>query len=221
MDNQLSIQELLKFAAGTLGFVLVSACSPSTRILDEALIYQGPQFQLKLVRYFQDIPLSYTGEVFFVQCSSAQTRNSPAQKTQDAGWRSLGSGGAIGSKSAAEVAARERRNYFVIDDKTLVWIGTGVNVSFDACGGFHAWYPTALAEDVITPVAKPDYCKPRGAADCRQNDFMGDREPRFDEIAVTSSGGISFIVHSKAIRGGKSVRVRSSDFGKTWQSELF
>ena len=215
------MHKLLKFAAGSLAFVLVSGCSPSTRRLDEALIHQGPQFQLKLVRYFQDIPLSYSGEIFVVQCSSAKTRNSPAQKTQDAGRRSLGSGGAIGSNSAVELAVRERRNYLVIDDMTLVWLGTGVNVSFDACGGFHSWYPTALAEDVITPVTKPDYCQPRGTADCRYYDFMGDRAPRFDEINVTSSGGISFIVHSKAIRDGKAVHVRSSDFGRTWQSELF
>jgi hypothetical protein len=184
------------------------------------MIYEGPQFQLKLVRYFEDLPFHYTGEVFRVQCSSQQTRNAQADKTQDAGWVSLGNGGAIGSKSAAELAERERRNYLVVDDHILVWIGNGVNASFDACGSFRGWYPTSLPEDLIVPAEKPDYCKPRGNVDCRHYDFLGEREPRFEELRVTSQGSISFIVRSKAIRNGKSVRVQSPDFGKTWQIAL-
>lgn len=203
-----------------LTFVFLSACSPSTRKLDEAVIYEGPQFRLKLVRYFESLPLHYTGEVFRVQCASAQTKDSPAHKTQDAGWVSLGSGGAIGSKSAAELVERERRNYLLVDDSTLVWIGNGVNVSFDACGSFRGWYPTSLSEDLIIPAEKPDYCKPRGNVDCRHYDFLGDRGPRFEEIRVMSQGSISFIVRSKAFRNGKSVQVQSTDFGKTWQTEL-
>ena len=205
---------------GILAFVFLFACSPSTRKLDEAMIYEGPQMRLKLVRYFEDLPFHYTGEVFCVQCSSRQTRNSQAHKTQDAGWVSLGNGGAIGSNSAAELAGRERRKYLVVNDQTLVWIGNGVNVSFDACGSFRGWYPTSLPEDLIVPAKKPDYCKPQGKMDCRQYDFLGERESRFEEIRVTSQGSISFIVRSKAIRNSKSVRVQSSDFGKTWQIAL-
>lgn len=129
-----------------------------------------------------------------------------------------GNGGAIGSKSAVELAERERHNYLVVDDQTLVWIGNGVNVSFNACGSFRGWYPTSLPEHLIEPVSKPDYCKPQGSADCRHYDFLGEGEPRFQEIHVTSRGSISFIVRSKAIRDLKSVRVQSSDFGKTWQT---
>ncbi|MBT8372390.1 MAG: hypothetical protein HKO68_00255 [Desulfobacterales bacterium] len=207
-------------AGGIFAFVFLLACGLSTRKIDEAMIYDGPQFRIKLVRYFENFPLHYTGEVFRVQCASPQTRNSPSHRTQDAGWVTLGNGGAIGSKSAAELAERERRNYLVVDDQTLVWIGNGVNVSFDACGSFLGWYPTSLPEELIDPAEKPDYCQPKGNADCRHYDFMGEREPHFEKIQVKSRGHISFIVRSKAIRKGQSVRVQSSDFGKTWQTAL-
>lgn len=220
MPIHCSIRGLLRLACVIFAFLFLFACSPSPRKLDEALIYEGRQFRLKLVRYFENLPLHYTGEVFRVQCSSMQTVESPANRTQEAGWVTLGNGSAIGSQSAAELADREGRNYLVVDEQTLVWIGTGVNVSFDACGRFRGWYPTALPEDLIVPVEKPDYCKPNGSADCRHYDFMGVREPRFEEIQVTPQGFISFIVRSKAIRNGKSVLVRSKDYGKTWQTKL-
>lgn len=194
------------------------ACSPTTRRLDEATIYEGPQFRIKLVRYFEDLPFHYTGEAFTVQCSSARTVNSPATKTQDTGSVTIGNGGAIGSKSAAELAERERRKYIIIDDQTLVWIGNGVNVSFDACGQFRGWYPTALPDELIELTEKPEWCAPRGKADCRHYDFLGDREPRFDEIRVTRAGTISFVVRSKAFRSRKAVSVQSTDFGRTWNA---
>ncbi|MCI0533830.1 MAG: hypothetical protein L0Z50_01240 [Verrucomicrobiales bacterium] len=73
-------------------------------------------------------------------------------------------------------------------------------------------------EDLIVPAEKPDYCRPRGNVDCRRYDFLGEREPRFEELQVTFHGSISFIVRSKAIRNGKSIRVQSPDFGKTWHT---
>ncbi len=197
--------------------VVFLGCFPSTRRLDEAPMYDGPRFRLKLVRYYENYPLHYTGEIFRVQCSSAETKSSPSRKTQDAGWVSLGRGGAIGSKSAAEVAQRERARYIVIDDSTLVWIGNGVSISFDACGRFRAWYPTSLPEELIVPVEKPDRCKPKGTTDCRFMDFRRDRKPRFDDIRVSPEGHVSFMVRSKALRGDKAVRAESSDFGQTWQ----
>lgn len=208
----------LKLAAGTMAFAFLLACSATTRKLDEATIYQGPQFRLKLVRYFENLPFHYTGEVFTVQCSSARTVNSRGSTTQDAGWVTVGNGGAIGSKSAAELAERERHKYTVIDDQTLVWIGNGVNVSFDSCGQFRGWYPTSLPENLIDAVEKPEQCAPRGTADCRHYDFLGDRAPRFDEIRVNRDGNLSFVVHSKAFRNQKAVSVQSMDFGRTWKA---
>jgi hypothetical protein len=201
--------------------MFLASCSPTTRKLDEAPIYEGPQFRIKLVRYYEDLPWHYTGEVFRVQCASARTANSPGHKTQDAGWVTLGNGGAIGSKSAKGLAERERRNYLVIDDRTLAWTGNGVNVSFDACGSFRARYPTSLPEDLIAPAEKPDYCKPQGNVDCRHYDFLGDRRPRFEEIRVTPAGLISFVVYSTALRDNKAVRVQSTDFGHTWETSIF
>jgi len=203
---------------GALVCIFAGACTPTTRRLDEAAIYQGPQFRLKLVRYFEDYPLHYKGEVFTVQCSSARTAKSPASKTQDAGWVSVGNGGAIGSKSASELAEREHHKYKVIDDQTLVWIGNGLNVSFDACGQFRGWYPTSLPDDLIDAKEKPEWCAPQGTADCRHYDFLGDREPRFDDIQVTRAGSISFVARSKAFRNQQAMSVQSEDFGRTWKA---
>ena len=203
---------------GALVSITVLACTPTTRRLDEASIYQGSQFRLNLVRYFEDYPLHYTGEVFTVQCSSARTANSPATKTQDAGWVSVGNGGAIGSKSATELVERERHKYMVIDDQTLVWAGNGLNVSFDACGQFRGWYPTSLPNELIDAMEKPEWCAPKGTADCRHYDFLGDREPRFDEIQVTRAGSISFVARSKAFRNQQAMSVQSEDFGRTWKA---
>lgn len=212
---------VLRLATASLALMFLASCGESTRKLDENLFYDGPQFRLKLVRYYENLPLHFTGEVFRVQCSSARTTDSPGHKTQDAGWVSLGNGGAIGSKSAADVAERERRNYIVVDDQTLVWIGNGVNVSFDACGHFRGWYPTSLPKDLIVPAEKAEDCTRRGTVDCRQFDFLGDRKPSFEDVRVQSQGHISFVVRSKAFRPGKTVRVQSIDFGKTWESEVF
>lgn len=209
-----------KIALSIFVCIFLLSCGSGTKKLDEAYIYKGPHFQIKLVRYYENLPFHYTGEVFNVQCSSAQTANSPAHERQDAGWVTLGNGGAIGSTNAGQLAERELRNYLIVDEQTLVWVGNGFNISFDACGRFQSWYPTDLPADMIIPSEKPDYCQPKGSADCRHYDFMGDREPRFMQIQVSpQEGHISFDVHSKAFRNNKSLRLRSMDFGKTWQVE--
>ena len=218
MSNQPSTRVVLKLATVTLVFTSLLACNTTPRKLDEVMFYAGPHFRLKLARYFENLPFHYTGEVFRVQCASTHTSNSPGHKTQDAGWVTLGSGGAIGSKSAAELAERERGNYIVVDEQTLVWLGIGVNVSFNACGRFQGWYPTSLLQELIDPMEKPDYCAPRGGADCRHYDFLGDRAPHFEEIRVNPQGNISFVVRSKALRGHRAVRVQSMDFGRTWKA---
>lgn len=207
---------LLKMTVVVCWNIALASCSQAAQKLDEVVFYEGPRFKLKLVRYYENLPLHYTGEVFRVQCASERTGNSPGHKTQDPGWRTLGNGGAIGSKNAAELVERERGNYLVIDDQTLVWIGNGVSVSFDACGQFRAWYPTSLPEELIDPVEKPDLCAPKGKVDCRQYNFQGDRAPHFGDIQVNATGNISFTVRSKAFRDKQALHVHSTDFGRTW-----
>jgi hypothetical protein len=195
---------------------LVAACSGGARKLDEAVFYDGPAFRLKLVRYYENLPFHYTGEVYRVHCGSAQTAQSPAHTMQDAGWVTIGNGGAIGSKSAAELVERVRDSYRVIDQRTLVWTGNGVEISFDACGQFRSWYPTTLAAELIDPVEKPSYCAPAGTADCRNHDFLGDRMPRFEKIEVRPDGRVRFVARSAAFRPSGAVRVESADSGRTW-----
>ena len=215
-----SRRAVIGLAAVLLTAALLATCRPSTRKLDEVVFHDGPRFRLKLVRYHENYPLHYTGEVFRVQCASAQTQLSPAHRTQEAGWVTLGNGGAIGSRSAAELVQRERAHYRIVDESTLVWIGNGVNVSYDACGRFRSWHPTALPEEWIIPVEKPDHCKPKGRTDCRHLDFIGERAPRYDEIRATAGGRITFRVRSMAFKSAEVVQVESTDFGKTWHTTL-
>lgn len=205
--------------AAAVAAASLCACGPSTRRLDEAAMYQGPQLRLKLVRYYENLPFHYTGEVFRVMCASERTAGTPAQPMQDAGWVTLGNGGAIGSNSAAELAARERRNYVVIDERILVWTGMVLSVSFDACGSFRRWEPTSLPAESVVPAEKPDYCAPQGKADCRHYDFLGERMPKYEDIRADAAGNVSFLVRSEAFRSGRAIRVRSSDYGRTWRVE--
>jgi hypothetical protein len=195
---------------------ILAACG-GTRKLDEAVFYDGPGFKLKLTRYYENIPLHYVGEVYRVQCGSANTANSPAGKTQDSGWVSIGNGGAIGSRSAGELVEQVRQSYKVIDDSTVVWLGNGLEVSFDACGQFRGWYPSRLAPEMINPVEKPEWCAPEGTADCRNYDFFGDRHPRFEEIEVRPNGEVTFVVRTAALRPTGALRVKSRDSGRTWE----
>jgi len=211
---------MLYLAVVALTATALSSCTVSARKLDEVFMYKGPQFRVKLARYYEDYPWHYTGETFKVQCASANTKDSPKLRTQEAGWVTLGSGGAIGSKSAAELAERERRNYLVVDNQILVSLGMGVRVSFDACGNFRSWDPTSLPTDLIVPIKKPDYCAPKGTADCRYYDFMDDRRPNYESVRVNSNGNISFIVRSQAFKLNSAARVQSIDFGKTWKIEI-
>lgn len=196
---------------------LLGSCTGGTRKLDEAVFYSGPQFQLKLTRYYENLPLHYTGEVYRVHCGSRETRHSPAHATQDSGWVSIGNGGAIGSKSAAELVERVRSAYRVIDQRTLVWTGNGFQLSYDACGRFQSWYPTNLPPEMIDPVKKPEWCAPAGTADCRNYDFMGDRTPRFEQIEVRPDGRVAFVVRSPAFRPNGALRVESADSGRSWE----
>ncbi|MEW6599440.1 MAG: hypothetical protein AB1499_00575 [Nitrospirota bacterium] len=196
--------------------MIFPACKPSTKKIDEVIFYNGPNYKLKLVRYHENLPFHYVGEVFRVLCSSAQTANSPEHKTQDRGWVTLGNGGAIGSKSADELVERERANYHVQDDLTLVTTGKVLRVSFNACGTFHNWDPTTLPANLIDPVEKPSYCAPAGTADCRYYDFEGDREPIYEDVQTSPEGKVSFKVSSKTFKDIKALIVNSSDFGKTW-----
>lgn len=218
--NAESAQTISGWILAIIACVVLGSCRSGTEKLDEAVIYEGPQFRLKLVRYYESLPLHYNGEIFTVQCASAQTANSPGHKTQEPGWVTLGGGGAIGTRNAGQVADRERRSYLIVDERTLVWIGAGFNVSFDACGGRRSWHPVDLPIEMIEPIGKPDYCQPKGGADCRHYDFLDERAPSFEQIQVDpQQGHVSFVVRSKAFRNNNGLRILSKDFGKTWRIE--
>jgi hypothetical protein len=203
-------------AAGLLVSAGLTGCN-DTRKLDEAVFYQGPGFTLKVVRFYRNLPFSYNGETFSVQCSSETTAGYGAGKFTEPGWRELSSGGAIGTKSADDVIEQVKDQYIIVNDSTLATPGLVFGVSFSGCTPFKSWNPTTLPPEMIDPVDKPDYCAPLGGADCRYYDYEGDRRPVYEDIRVRPEGRISFIVRTKAFKDVAGLMVSSDDAGETWK----
>ncbi|MFO0773523.1 MAG: hypothetical protein U0172_02520 [Nitrospiraceae bacterium] len=196
--------------------LFAASCSNSVTKLDEEIFYAGPSFSLKLVRYHENLPLHYTGDIFVVSCASKATSRSQAQHTQDAGWVQVGRGGAIGSTSAHDVVQRERSKYIVLRDRVLFVPGTVMRVSFNFCAGFEQWDPTTLPPDSLTSRERPEFCKPKGLGDCRYYDFEGDWVPHYTDIELGEGGTLSFRVSAKAFKSGTPLIVKTSDSGRTW-----
>ena len=195
--------------------LLLAGCE-STKRLDEQVFHEGPEFTLKVVRYYYNLFLSFNGEVYSVQCRSSETAGNKAYKRQDPGWQTLTTGAAIGSKNVQEIVDNLRNNYLIMDDRTLVQAENGIGVSFDACGSFRYWGATKLPVDLIDQIEKPDHCAPKGTGDCRHYDFQGDRAPQVSDVRTEPSGRISFIARSKAFKDGAVFRIESQDSGRSW-----
>ena len=128
----------------------------------------------------------------------------------------MSTGAALESKNAQEVVDYLKDEYLIMDERTVVKAGGGIGVSFDACGTFRHWSAVKLPLELINQIDKPDYCKPKGDADCRHYDFQGDRAPEIEDIRTDSSGRISFVARSKAFKDGAVYRIESQDSGRSW-----
>lgn len=195
---------------------LLAACGNPNRRLDEYVFYDGPQFKLKVVRYYRNIPFKKLGEHAVVMCQSENTTNAPPHEQQDAGWRMLGAVDALHSKRAKDAALRVKDAYTVLDDHTLIAKTNVFNISFDACGHFINWDPGRLPKDLINPAEKPDACASDGPADCRYYDFEGERAPRYEQIRVAGKGQVSFTASSPTFKGVESLRIRTGNSGAVW-----
>ncbi len=202
----------------TLCALLVACGNPNQR-LDEYVFYDGPQFRLKVVRYYRNIPFNQLGEQAVVMCQSENTSDFPARDQQDAGWRMLGAGDAQGSNNAEEAALGMKGDYEVLDDHTLITKMNVFNISFDACGYFINWDPSRLPPAMIDPVEKPDSCAPNGPVDCRYLDFEGDRVPRYEQIHLAGKGKVGFTVSSPTFKNVDLLRVQTGNNGAAWHVE--
>jgi hypothetical protein len=198
---------------------LLVACGNPNQRLDEYVFYEGPQFSLKVVRFYRNIPFNQLGEQAVVMCKSRNTMEITARDQQDAGWRILGAEDARGSKSAKEAALTAKDSYDVFDDHTLIGKMAVFNISFDACGHFINWDPGRLPQAMIDPVEKPDSCAPDGPLDCRYIDFEGDRKPQYEQINVAGNGQVSFTARSPTFRGIELLRVQTGNNGAVWHVE--
>ncbi len=196
--------------------VLLAGCGNPNQRLDEYVFYDGPQFRLKVVRFYRNVPFDQLGERAIVMCKSANTADFPATDPQDAGWRVLGSVHAQGSNNAREAAVGVKDNYEVFDEHTLIGKMTVLNISFDACGHFINWDPSRLPAAMIDPLEKPDSCAPNGPADCRYLDFEGNRTPRYEQIRVAGKGQVSFTVSSPAFRDVELLHIQTRNNGAVW-----
>ncbi len=197
-------------------YLLLAGCGQPNERLDEHLFYDGPQLQLKVVRYYRNIPFSQLGETAVVMCRSENTRDFPAADPQDKGWRILGEAGSNANHSVAEIAERMKSDYQVFDQRTLAASLQVLNISFDACGHFIGWDPARLPKAMIDAVKRPDSCAPQGIADCRYLDFEGDRTPRYSDLQVHAAKEVSFTASSAAFNGVQTLQVHTSDSGGLW-----
>ena len=214
-------REVLLALVALISVGVLASCNTFRR-LDEQVFHEGPQMRLKLVRHYQRYFLSYDGEVYSVQCASEATADNGPQKHQDAGWQRLQTGGAVGSTSAKQFATHVEPGFVFLDDQTLTWSHLGLSVTFDACGTLQYWDPIReLPSGMIDPVDKPSYCAPRGEADCRHYDFLGERQPQYDDIVLGDDGTLTFTVRSSAFKDIDALLVRTEDHGRTWSYEPF
>ena len=195
---------------------LLLACGEPNQRLDEYVFYDGPQFRLKVVRYYRNIPFNYLGEYAVVMCQSENTRHHATHEALDAGWRMLGEANTQGNRDAREVALSSMVDYQVFDDHTLIGKKHAFNISFDACGHFISWDPTRLPQSMIDAVPKPDSCAPQGPLDCRYYDFESDRKPHYEQISVAGEGQVNFTVRTPTFKGVEALRVRTRNNGALW-----
>lgn len=197
----------------------LSACDKLTyQKLDEVLLYDSAELQLKVVLYTENLPFHYSGESYRVMCRSTNTVDSPAHATQDRGWVTIGNGSAIGTQTASDLSDKLMQNYRVQDSHIVFYsVNWLFRISFDGCGSFSTWDATSLPEDFIIHVKRGKDCKPTGSKDCRYEDFQGARQPRFTNIYVNKEREILFQVESAAFKNNIVYCVKSSNYGKTWQ----
>jgi len=213
------VKESARTLCSVMLCVLLAACGDPNQRLDEAVFYDGPQFKLKVVRFYRNIPFNYLGEHAVVMCRSETTGDYAGQGGQDDGWRVLGEADARGSKDAGEVARGLHDDYLVFNEHTLIASINAFNISFDACGHFISWDPARLPPAMIAAVQKPDDCAPEGPLDCRYVDFEGDRKPQYDRISVAGTGQVAFWVRTAAFRGVQSLHVHTRNNGAVWHVE--
>jgi hypothetical protein len=217
---------LVQRRAGTICIIalvgtLLASCSSSTKKLDEMVFFDGSGFKLKLVRYYEDYPWHFSGEISVIHCATDQTRSIRTHsRTQENGWVEVERIRALGSKSSAEVLERAQLKPRVIDEKTLMIIGANRFLgTFDGCQKFISWH--ASQEELLIQQSKPEHCQHDTTQLCPGvTPFEGDRQLRFSNLRFDpQSGNISFLVKSTAFKDGASFTVSSRDRGRSWTTK--
>lgn len=193
-----------------------TSCLPALDRLDEATLYEGPRFTLKVVRYHASMFLSEEGVVGFVSCSSDATRDRPAGPANDRGWMTLRAVPARTSTRADELTPAAMEKLVVVSDSVLVVTEAVLSVSFDGCGTLRTWDARELPDTFLLPPELPAFCAQRGEADfCSY--LAKNIEVNYSGISADTRGGVSFLVESSRFPRGTGIRVESADSGRTWR----
>jgi hypothetical protein len=213
---------LLALAAAATGCSRVvagaAALSGHTTRADDAVLYDTPKLQMRVVRYREYYPFSNIGYSYSVEC---------ARKGET--WTRLTTALDSVSPSAAAIAKSLRETIRVYNDDIVVWDLWGhPRVSADGCKTFRLWLPTSIDASLIDPApiwpkekepapleAKPWFCA-KPDTDCREWEFGGERRLHYANAAVLADGTISFDVSSRAFRKVRLLHVESHDWGLTW-----
>lgn len=226
--------------------VFFGAKSCVSHRLDEKTFYTGHGLELKVITYFENLPLHFTGNIYRVLCKSEKTKDFPETKYNDAGYQSyvpiynglLELGYTPHDKmNINKLAEAAKPGYVVADDGTvIVESGTDIFITWDGCASFTRWSLASLPDSHLIE-SSPEFqscmerydkeahwphiqqeIKTHGSISraCKASKFTGVHKPKFSNLNASRNGAASARVESSAIEKQGSLQIKTTDFGKTW-----
>ena len=195
--------------------------------LNEEVFYDDGNIELKVVRYFENLPFHYRGITFRVGCRSRNTVAQPGYKIQDPGWRDIGT--YVGMMDLGpepilnDLVDAAKGGYRLTESDTMIYIGAlgtapGVAVTWDACRTFSYWRLKSIPDDYVKQEGYQGCLRehPSWLSTCKKWRFRGEYSPVFHDLEAKASGYASFVVSSMAFLETDSYKIETHDYGKTW-----
>jgi len=205
--------------------ILISGCGNSQEKTGETVLFRSDKLNIKLVQIYTDMPLHYYGLSHEIWCQSPQTSELRYHE-MDQGWdrfstSTISEPGQSPSretkqKALSKAATAGAQRLHVINNEIVAYAdGEFFTVTFDGCKFHSVWSARDIPLDMVIPVESSPYCQNEKCPSWAN--FRDDRSITYSDIKIdVSSKGISFLAHSKGLRGGK-VAVTSRDAGLHWE----
>lgn len=206
--------------------------------LDEATFYKDDFLELKVVRYLENMPFHYYGNVARVMARSSNTAHCYKRKYQDSGWRELGTpfgDDPLGPNPSLELLVEAARNTLKVTDQgTMIYGKNGVVVTWDGCGTMRYWGANNIKGSDFVSTDKYEKCleeslikekngalsKGWGKLNCWSRNFHGENSFHTWDLYAKKDGYASFKVKSNAFKDSIILLVETHDFGKTWKETI-